>query len=187
MSKHILIALFVTGLFLAGTALAQNAANPKVLMKTTLGDITIELYPAKAPVTVKNFLSYVNDKFYDGTIFHRVIRDFMIQGGGLTADMAEKAARVPIKNEAGSAVKNVRGAIAMARMEALDSATCQFYINTVDNPSLDTMKYCAFGKVVSGMDVVDAIAAVKTGSRRGHRDVPLEPVTILSVRVVNGG
>ena len=187
MTKHLFIVLGAAGLILAGTALAQNAPNPRVLMKTTMGDITIELYPAKTPVTVKNFLSYVEDKFYDGTIFHRVIPDFMIQGGGYTAQMAEKTAKAPIKNETTSGVKNVRGAIAMARMNALDSATCQFYINTVDNPGLDDAKYCAFGKVVAGMDVVDAIAAVKTGNRNGHQNVPVQPVTILSVRVINGG
>jgi peptidyl-prolyl cis-trans isomerase A (cyclophilin A) len=186
MSKNFLLPAFALALFLAGTVLGQTTADPRVLMKTSKGDITLELYPAKAPITVKNFLSYVNDKFYDGTTFHRVIPGFMIQGGGLTPDMHEKAAKAPIKNESGNGLRNVRGAIAMARMNDLNSATCQFYINTVDNPSLDEMKYCAFGKVVAGMDVVDAIAGVTTGPKRGYTDVPLEPVMILSVTVIGG-
>lgn len=187
MTKQILLTLFVAGFFLAGLAIAQTpAAATKVLMKTSQGDITIELYPAKAPVTVKNFLSYVKDKFFDGTIFHRVMPGFMIQGGGLTAEMHEKPAKPPIKNEAGNGLKNARGFIAMARTEDLDSATCQFYINLVDNSRLDDMKYCVFGKVVAGMDVVDAIAKVPTGNRLPHRNVPREPITILSVEVVGG-
>jgi cyclophilin family peptidyl-prolyl cis-trans isomerase len=193
MTRHFLLTLFVVGLFLAGLALAQApAAATKVLMKTTKGDITIELNGPKAPVTVKNFLSYVNDKFYDGTIFHRVMPGFMIQGGGLTAEMHPKAAGPPIKNEAGNGLKNTRGTIAMARTPEVDSATCQFFINLVDNVSLDHRDntqdgfgYCVFGKVVAGMDVVDAIAKVVTGPKRGHQNVPLEPVTILSVAVVS--
>jgi cyclophilin family peptidyl-prolyl cis-trans isomerase len=193
MTRHFLLTLFVAGLFLAGLALAQApAAATKVLMKTTKGDITIELNGPKAPVTVKNFLSYVNDKLYDGTIFHRVMPGFMIQGGGLTAEMHPKAAKPPIKNEAGNGLKNTRGTIAMARTPEVDSATCQFFINLVDNVSLDHRDntqdgfgYCVFGKVVAGMDVVDAIAKVVTGPKRGHQNVPLEPVTILSVAVVS--
>ncbi|OGD19252.1 MAG: hypothetical protein A2Y70_05815, partial [Candidatus Aminicenantes bacterium RBG_13_64_14] len=165
--------LVTASIFLAGVALAQTpAANPKVLFKTTKGDITIELYPAKAPITVKNILDYVGDKFYDGLIFHRVIPEFMIQTGGLTVEMSSKSGRAPIKNESGNGLKNNRGSVAMARTQELDSATSQFYINLVNNSQLDDMKYCVFGKVVAGMDVVDAIAKVPTGSKRGHGDVP---------------
>jgi peptidyl-prolyl cis-trans isomerase A (cyclophilin A) len=185
MTRHILPVLVAASFFAAGLALAQApAANPKVLLKTSMGDITLELDPAKAPITVKNILDYVNAKHYDGLIFHRVIPNFMIQTGGLTADMREKPANAPIKNESGNGLKNARGSVAMARTNELDSATCQFFINLVDNFRLDDAKYCAFGKVVAGMDVVDKIAAVPTGSKRGHGDVPLEPITILSATVV---
>jgi cyclophilin family peptidyl-prolyl cis-trans isomerase len=184
MTRHILPFLMMA-LFAGGLALAQSpAANPRVLLKTSLGDITLELDPAKAPITVKNFLGYVNDKFYDGLTFHRVIPGFMIQGGGLDADMATKATKDSIKNESGNGLKNVRGSIAMARLQALDTANSQFFINLIDNVGLDEMQYCVFGKVVAGMDVVDKIAAVPTGTKRGHRDVPLEPVTILSATLV---
>jgi len=194
MTRQILLALFVAGSFLAGVAIAQTpAAATKVLMKTSQGDITIELYSAKAPITVKNFLSYVKDKFFDGTIFHRVIPNFMIQGGGMTAEIHEKAAKPPIKNEAGNGLKNARGTIAMARTPEVDSATCQFFINLKDNGFLDHKDnspegfgYCVFGKVVAGMDVVDAIAKVKTMSKRGNENVPIEPVTIVSVEVLGG-
>jgi len=190
MTKLILAGLAAV-LLLTAQVTAQTAANPKVLLKTSKGNITLELFPAKAPVTVKNFLSYVNDKFYNGTIFHRVIKGFMIQGGGLTEDMHQKAARPPIKNEAANGLKNVRGTVAMARSAVVDSATCQFFINLVDNPNLDHRDnteegfgYCVFGRVVAGMDVVDAIAESPTGTRRGHRDVPREPVVIISAEVV---
>jgi peptidyl-prolyl cis-trans isomerase A (cyclophilin A) len=165
----------------ASLPLSAQAPNPKVLIKTSLGDITLELDPAKAPITVKNFLAYVDAKFYDGTIFHRVIPGFMIQGGGLTADMQQKAGNPAIKNESGNGLKNARGSVAMARGNDLNSATSQFFINHVDNFSLDERKYCVFGKVIAGMDVVDAIAKVKTGTRAGHADVPREPITIISV------
>jgi len=185
MTRNILPILVTAGIFLAGAALAETpAANPKVLFKTTKGDITIELYPAKSPVTVANFLAYINDKFYDGLIFHRVIPGFMIQTGGLTAEMSSKSGNPPIKNESGNGLKNDRGFTAMARTQELDSATSQFYINLVDNSRLDDMKYCVFGKVVAGMDVVDAIAKVPTGSKRGHQNVPIEPITILSATAV---
>ncbi len=180
-------------LLLQTVSIAAAPANPKVLMKTSKGEITLELYPDKAPVTVKNFLSYVDKKYYDGTIFHRVIKGFMIQGGGLTADMHEKSAAAPIKNEAANGLKNLKGTIAMARGGEINSATCQFFINHVDNPYLDHQPkapdqygYAVFGKVIAGMDVVEAIAGVPVGSKRGHGDVPREPVTILSVsRVQN--
>jgi len=174
------------GLAVAFLAVAIVAAVPAdsvtVVMKTSKGDITLELYPDKAPLTVANFLSYVEAKSYDGLIFHRVIRDFMIQGGGHRPDLAQKVSKPPIKNESGNGLRNARGAIAMAREEALDSATCQFYINTVNNFGLDQQKYCVFGKVVAGLDVVDAIAAVPTSTQKGYDDVPREPVIILSVR-----
>ena len=185
MTRNILPILITASVFLAGLALAgAPAANPKVLLKTTKGDITIELYPAKAPITVKNILGYVEDKFYDGLIFHRVMPGFMIQCGGLTHEMAPKAGKAPIKNESGNGLTNARGTVAMARTQDLDSATSQFYINLVDNPRLDEMKYCSFGKVVAGMDVVDAIAQVPTGSKRGYNDIPLTPITILSATVL---
>ncbi|HEK84762.1 MAG: peptidylprolyl isomerase [Candidatus Saccharicenans sp.] len=186
MNKSILIIMAIFLLFSTGTLLA---ANPKVLMKTSKGDIVIELYADKSPITVKNFLAYVDDKFYDGTIFHRVIKGFMIQGGGLTADMKTKLEkRPPIKNEANNGLKNLRGTIAMARTADIDSATCQFFINLVDNPFLDHVPnepdhfgYAVFGKVIKGLEVVDAIGSVPTTVKGMYRDVPVEPVTILSV------
>ena len=194
MTRNILPILITASIFLAGVALAQTpAANPKVLFKTTKGDITIELYPAKAPITVDNILGYVSDKFYDGLIFHRVMPGFMIQTGGLTAEMSQKSGKPSIKNEAANGLKNTRGTLAMARTEVVDSASSQFFINLKDNSFLnhkdDTVKgfgYCVFGKVVAGMDVVDAIAKVPTGDKSGHQNVPLEPITILSAKVVDG-
>jgi cyclophilin family peptidyl-prolyl cis-trans isomerase len=155
-----------------------------VVIETTMGNIKAELYPDKAPVTVENFLGYVDDKFYDGTIFHRVIDGFMIQGGGLTPEMREKGTRKPIKNEAGNGLKNERGTLAMARTNDPNSATAQFYINVKDNKGLDRdgdpngVGYAVFGKVIGGMEVVDKIKAVKTGAQ----DVPVETVVIKSVR-----
>lgn len=163
----------------------------KVLLKTTLGEITLELDAEKAPVTVRNFLGYVESGFYDGTIFHRVIPGFMIQGGGLTADMVEKPTKPAIANEAGNGLKNLRYAIAMARTGEVHSATSQFFINHDDNAYLDhrdeTIKgfgYCVFGRATAGLEVVDAIAAVPTGTRGMHENVPLQPVTILSASVI---
>ncbi len=166
--------------------------NPTVLMKTSLGDITIELDQTKAPETTKNFLAYVNDKFYDGTIFHRVIPNFMIQGGGFTRDMTQKSTRAPIPNEAAtSGLKNVTGTIAMARTSDPNSATAQFFINTKDNAFLDHRDqspqgygYAVFGKVVDGMETVKKIEAVDTTTRMPHQNVPVTPVVIESVRVV---
>jgi len=160
-------------------------------MKTTKGDLTIELYVDKVFISVKNVLSYVDEKFYDGTIFHRVIKGFMIQGGGLTADFREKPSKSPIKNEAANGLKNKRGTMVMARTNVIDSATSQFFINHVNNPFLDHRDntdagfgYAVFGKVIKGMDVVDAIANVKTSTRGGSRDVPRETITIISIRRV---
>ena len=163
--------------------------NPRVLLETSMGNITIELFKEKAPISVRNFLSYVNDGFYDGLIFHRVINGFMIQGGGFTADMKQKQTHAPIRNEAGNGLKNDRGTIAMARTGDPDSATAQFFINVVNNnglnrPSPDGFGYAVFGKVVEGMDVVDKIKAVRTGFKMGMRDVPETPVVIKSVKVV---
>lgn len=159
--------------------------NPIVVMETTKGTIEIELYKDKAPISVQNFLSYVNEGFYDGLIFHRVIGNFMIQGGGFDKDMNQKETKAPIKNEAGNGLKNERGTIAMARTGVVDSATSQFFINVVDNRMLDhtdeTVRgfgYAVFGKVTKGMEVVDAIEAVNTGSVGPYQDVPVESVII---------
>ena len=186
MPKHLWLAVAAAGFFAASLGLPA-AGNPQVLLKTSKGDITIELFQDKAPVSVKNFLSYVDEKYYDGTVFHRVIKGFMVQGGGMTADMHEKSSKPPIKNEAGNGLMNLRGTLAMARTPEIDSATSQFFINLVDNAFLDHQKgdpdkfgYAVFGKVVAGMDVVDALAAVPTGSKGMHRGVPREPITIIS-------
>lgn len=162
----------------------------KVKLETSMGDIVIELNEEAAPVTVKNFLTYVEEGFFDGTIFHRVIKDFMIQGGGFTAQMQQKQPHAPIVNEASNGLKNVRGSIAMARTPDPDSATAQFFINHKNNDSLNYIEnrnpgYAVFGRTVEGMDVVDAIAAVKTTTRMGMPDVPVEPVVIKSAKVVS--
>ena len=167
-----------------------DQTNPVVILETSKGPIKIELYPDKAPETVGNFLQYIDDKYYDGTIFHRVIDNFMIQGGGFTPDMRQKDTRDPIQNEADKGVKNARGTIAMARTSDPHSATSQFFINTSEgNQFLDhTGKtsngwgYCAFGKVTEGMDVLDQISTVKTGNKGMHQNVPSEPVVITSAR-----
>ncbi len=160
--------------------------NPVVILSTSLGDITIELNAEKAPDTVKNFLDYVDTKFFDETIFHRVIPGFMIQGGGFTSDMEQKQTRPPIKNEAKNGLRNSRGTLAMARTQVVDSATSQFFINLTDNTFLDhgvrDHGYAVFGKVISGMDVVDKIAQVKTTTKNMHQNVPIEPVIIKSAR-----
>ncbi len=161
---------------------APQAKNPVVLVETSMGNIKIELFEDKSPVTVKNFLQYVDDKHYDGTIFHRVIKDFMIQGGGLDEKMNEKKTRDPIKNESTNGLSNARGTIAMARTNNPDSATGQFFINVVDNRRLDrtgnSAGYCVFGQVLEGMDVADKIRVVRTGAN----DVPVEKVVIKSVK-----
>ncbi len=171
-------------------AAQENADNPVVVMKTSMGDITIELYQDEASITVQNLLGYVEDGFYEGTIFHRVIDNFMIQGGGFTPEMEKKDTRSPIKNEASNNISNKRGTIAMARTNEVNSATSQFFINVKDNPNLDHKDespagfgYCVFGKVIDGMDVVDKIRNVKTTTKGMYRNVPVEPVVIESVTV----
>jgi len=157
--------------------------------ETSLGNFTVELFEKEAPISTKNFLQYVDENHYDGTIFHRVIPGFIIQGGGMEVGMGEKDMRDPIKNEAKNGLKNDRGTLAMARTNVVDSATAQFFINLKNNDFLNHQPgppsaygYAVFGKVTEGMDVVDKIAKVKTGSRRGHQDVPVEDVVITSVR-----
>ncbi len=163
-------------------------ANPTVRLTTSLGDITLELFADKAPLSTANFLAYTDDKFYDGTVFHRVIPNFMLQGGGFTEAMVQKPTQKPIKNEADNGLRNTRGTVAMARTMVVDSATSQFFINTVDNAFLDfkgpTQQgygYAVFGKVIDGMDIVDKIEKVQTGNRGPHQNVPVSPVTILKV------
>ncbi|MGE4487058.1 MAG: peptidylprolyl isomerase [Synergistaceae bacterium] len=162
--------------------------NPVVLMETSMGNIKIELNQGKAPISVQNFLDYVDAGFYEGTIFHRIIDNFMIQGGGMTPDMKEKKNRAPIKNEADNGLTNTRGSIAMARTQVVDSATSQFFINLVDNTFLNHQSktpsgygYAVFGQVIEGMEVVDAMRKVKTGNKGFHQDVPVEAVTIEKV------
>jgi peptidyl-prolyl cis-trans isomerase A (cyclophilin A) len=160
--------------------------KPVVVLETSLGDVEVELDAAKAPVTVENFLGYVDAGFYDGTIFHRVIPDFMIQGGGFDSAMSQKPTRGPIKNEADNGLKNARGTLAMARLPDKDSATAQFFINLKDNEFLDhgsrDFGYAVFGRVTKGIEVVDKIAGVETANRGGHQNVPSEPVTIKKAR-----
>ncbi len=162
----------------------EKGGNPVVLIKTSKGDIKVELDKEKAPISVENFLSYVNDGYYNGTIFHRVIKNFMIQGGGFTADMKQKPTKDPIKNEAKNGLSNAKGTLAMARTSVVDSATSQFFINLIDNKFLDhgtrDYGYAVFGKVIEGMDVVDKIAIVPTG----YQDVPTETITIESITLV---
>jgi cyclophilin family peptidyl-prolyl cis-trans isomerase len=184
--KVIALCFVVLGMVAASGARAEN---PVVTMETSMGTIKIELFEDKAPISVKNFLEYAKDKHYDGLIFHRVIEDFMIQGGGFEPGMKQKKTRDPIKNEAGNGLSNERGTIAMARTNVADSATSQFFINVKDNTGLDRARsadgvgYCVFGKVIEGMDVVDKIRKVKTTTKGGHRDVPEEDVVIKSVKV----
>jgi len=158
-----------------------------VVLTTTLGEIEVELDEAKAPITVKNFLQYVDDGFYDGVIFHRVINGFMVQGGGFTSAMQQKPTRPQIQNEAANGLKNLRGTLAMARTSAPHSASAQFFINHKDNafldyPGSDGWGYAVFGRVIAGMDVVDKIAAVPTGTKAGMGDVPVQNVSIVSAR-----
>lgn len=185
-----LLALLL-GLILVPVVSGADTANskPVVIIETSMGTIKAELYADKAPDTVKNFLEYADSKFYDGTIFHRVISNFMIQGGGFDEQLNQKKTRSPIKNEAANGLKNVTGTLAMARTSVPDSATSQFYINVKNNPSLDYrdsstqgIGYCVFGKVIEGMDVVNKIKSVPTARSKGMGDVPTTPVVIKSIR-----
>jgi peptidyl-prolyl cis-trans isomerase B (cyclophilin B) len=188
-----MIRLLVAALSVTLCALSFNAQaqNPQVEMRTSMGTIVLELQPENAPETVKNFLQYVKDGFYNGTIFHRVIADFMIQGGGFTADMQQKKTRDAIKHEGGNGLKNQVGTIAMARTADPNSATSQFFINVVDNQMLDfrgpgpqEIGYCVFGRVIKGLDVVNKIRNVQTASRAGHQNVPVQTVTLEKVSVI---
>ena len=196
-SQNLMPKRHVAGVFtaLAATFLiafnspVQAQSAPRVKLSTSMGDIVVEVYPDKAPKTVENFLQYVKDKHYDGTIFHRVMSTFMIQGGGFAADMQQKPTRSPVVLEATNGLKNDRGAIAMARTPAPNSATAQFFINVVDNPMLnapspDGHGYAVFGKVVKGMDVVDKIRQTPVGNKSMHQNVPLDPITITSATLL---
>lgn len=163
-----------------------------ILMKTSMGDIELELFEKEAPATVENFLSYVKDGFFKKTIFHRIIDNFMVQGGGFTEDFIQKPAKAPIKNEADNQISNKRGTIAMARTSDPHSATCQFFINSKDNDFLDFKAptamhygYCVFGKVVNGIEVIDKMSKVKTGNRGFHQDVPVENIVIEDIEILN--
>lgn len=169
-----------------------NPKNPQILIETSLGQITLELFPEKAPLTVENFLKYTQEGFYDGTIFHRVIPNFMIQGGGFLPELEQKPTAAPIKNEADNGLPNLRGTIAMARTNVVDSATAQFFINVVDNDYLnhrsktpDGYGYCVFGRVIKGIEVVDKIAAVPTATVNYYQNVPKEAVLIISAKQIN--
>ncbi|MGA1845446.1 MAG: peptidylprolyl isomerase [bacterium] len=169
----------------------QDVTNPVVLLETSMGNITIELFEKDAPISVKNFLDYVNEGFYSGTIFHRVIPNFVIQGGGFTEDMEKKSTHIPIQNEAKNGLSNIRGTLAMARTSIINSATSQFFINLKDNLNLDHQNesdegygYCVFGKVIDGMDVVDMISRVPTGRKWRYENVPIKPIIIKSARVL---
>ena len=183
-SRTAMAALAALSLIAAAPAFAQ-----KVKLATSMGDIVIELDAAKAPKTVDNFLQYVKAGHYDGTVFHRVINDFMIQGGGMTADLKEKATRAPIVLESKNGLTNDRGTVAMARTNDPNSASAQFFINVKDNGFLNQAQardgngYAVFGKVIAGMEVVDKIRAVPTGNKAGHQNVPLQPVTIKQASV----
>ncbi|HZF24652.1 MAG TPA: peptidylprolyl isomerase [Steroidobacteraceae bacterium] len=162
--------------------------SPTVLFKTSLGEFTIELEPKEAPISCENFLRYVDDGFFDGTIFHRIVPGFVIQGGGLTPGFDAKETRASIKNEAANGLRNLRGTLSMARTNAVDSATSQFFVNLKDNAFLDhkpgSFGYAVFGRVTQGMTVIDQIAKVRTGRHKGYDDAPLESVTIESARRV---
>lgn len=192
MKISLITALAVLAAVVPGDAEETAKGNPKVVLDTSKGEIVIELFADRAPVTVQNFLAYVDAKFYDDTIFHRVIPNFMIQGGGFTADMNQKSTGDPIKNEADNGLENQRGTLAMARTGDPHSATGQFFINSIDNDFLNFKSktpqgwgYAVFGKVVEGIEVVDAISAVKTKTQGMYQDVPAEPVVINSAKRLN--
>ncbi len=184
----LIIALIMTAaLTVSRVSRAQGMAeNPKVIFSTTVGNFVIELYTDKAPITVKNFLAYVDAEFFDSTIFHRVIPGFMIQGGGFTESMQKKPTDPPIKNEAKNGLKNKRGTLSMARTQVVDSATSQFFVNLKDNAFLDhstrSSGYAVFARVIAGMEVIDKIAAVPTGKKGPYQNVPKTPVVIKSAR-----
>lgn len=185
---HQLLVVALAALGLWQSALAQES-NPKVKVETDVGAFVIELYLAKAPKSVANFLQYVDSGFYDNTIFHRVIPGFVVQGGGLTADMQQKPTKAPIENEAKNGLKNETATLSMARTQDPNSASSQFFINlrhndSLDYPSFDGWGYAVFGKVVDGMATIRKIEGVKTGTLAGHRDVPVKPITLLSARRV---
>ncbi|KAB0666077.1 peptidyl-prolyl cis-trans isomerase [Oryzomonas japonica] len=189
MLRKSVMALIAVFMFAGIACAAGTAKNPVVQMETSQGTIKLELFEKEAPISVKNFLGYVNKGFYSGTIFHRVINGFMIQGGGFTTDFVQKPTVSPIRNEATNGLKNDRGTIAMARTGMPDSATAQFFINVVNNdmlnrPNPDGYGYAVFGKVIAGMDVVDKIKAVRTGFHHGMGDVPEQQVVIKSVKVL---
>jgi cyclophilin family peptidyl-prolyl cis-trans isomerase len=181
--KQTLVAVMALCIYLCSASCSRP--NTKIALQTTMGEIQIELYDSLTPATVKNFLAYADNGFYEGTIFHRVIPDFMIQGGGFTADMKQKITREPIANEAKKELSNERGTIAMARTGAPHSATAQFFINLKNNNFLDRsardLGYCVFGRVISGMNVVDAISSVPRHNENFLQDVPDEPVVIIAV------
>ncbi len=192
MKVSLILLMVVSPVFAQGSERTDPTKAPRnsVTIVTNVGTIVVQLYPKKAPLTVKNFLAYAESGFYKGTIFHRVIPGFVIQGGGLTAEMKKKPTLPPIKNEANNGLSNKRGTLAVARAAAPDSGTCQFFINLKNNPTLDfspknraTAGYCVFGKVVKGMDIVDRIAKVKTGNSGAYRDVPVEPIVISNIRI----
>lgn len=187
MRRALLSLLLVIPLMMNSLSMAQD--NPIIVMETSKGTITIELWADKAPISVENFLRYTDNSFFDGMIFHRVIPGFMVQGGGFSPDMVQKSVYDAIKNEASASVPNDRGTLAMARTNVVDSATAQFFVNLVDNDFLnhtdETSRgfgYAVFGEVIEGMDVVDAIAAVETGTTKGYQNVPTEPVIITSAK-----
>jgi len=169
----------------------MSEQNPQVMLETSMGNIKIELFKEKAPITVKNFLGYVKDGYYDGLIFHRVIKEFMVQGGGMNDQLEQKKPKFAIKNEATNGLSNTRGTLDHDRTNVVDSATSQFFINVVDNLFLnhknkqpDNFGYCVFGQVLEGMETVDEIRGVKTGTFKGHGDVPVEPVYIKTARLI---
>ncbi len=193
MKFNLFKSLFFTLILITFTPISTLAETAQVEFKTSMGDFTVELYPEKAPITVANFLQYVRSGFYEKTIFHRVINNFMIQGGGFERDLFEKPTKAPIKNESNNGLKNKVGTIAMARTPDPDSATAQFFINLKDNDFLDytspepeKIGYCVFGKVTKGMDVVKQIGVSPTGSISRFSDVPIKPIKIISVTVLNG-
>ena len=188
MKKIIKYLVITAAIFLNNGANAEMTTNTKIIIETTSGDIKIELYDDKAPITSENFKKYIESGYFTDTIFHRVIKDFMIQGGGFTTEMDEKDSMPPIQNEANNGVSNERGTIAMARTPDPHSASSQFFINLKNNNFLDFTAetsqgwgYCAFGKVIEGMDILDKIALVDTGSYGAHQDVPKEPITIRKI------